>query len=226
MPTARALPWRRYRPSGEPGRGRSVGCVPPMGSSFRQIVRQQLRTTALDAAHRLVSERGWASVRMGQVAAAVGVSRQTLYNEFGSKDELGTALVQRETDQFVTGVAEQLARHADDLEKAVTAAVGYALEQAATNPLVHAVLTSARTDTAGLLPLLTTRSEPVLTAASTVVIDFLTRTRPDLDTDTVEIVTDSLVRLTVSHIVLPTDTPERTARKLSTLALRALTAPH
>lgn len=201
-----------------------MGAVPDRENSFRNTVRHHLRTTVLDAAYQLVSDRGWASVRMGEVAAAVGVSRQTLYNEFGSKDQLGAALVQHETDQFVTGVADQLTRHADDLDKAITAAITYALDQAATNPLVHAVLTSARSGTAGLLPLLTTRSEPVLQAASAVVSDFLSRARPDLDANTIESVTDSLVRLTVSHIVLPTESPEHTARKLATLALRALTS--
>ncbi|MGQ5228634.1 helix-turn-helix domain-containing protein, partial [Streptomyces sp. yara] len=42
------------------------------------------------------ARRPWSAVRMVDVAAAAGVSRQTLYNEFGSKDGLARALVRRE----------------------------------------------------------------------------------------------------------------------------------
>ncbi len=38
---------------------------------------------------------------MVDVAAAAGVSRQTLYNEFGSKDGLARALVRREADGYL-----------------------------------------------------------------------------------------------------------------------------
>ena len=41
---------------------------------------------------------------MVDVAAAAGVSRQTLYNEFGSKEGLARALVRREADGYLAGV--------------------------------------------------------------------------------------------------------------------------
>ncbi|MEK8172529.1 TetR/AcrR family transcriptional regulator [Streptomyces sp. M19] len=45
---------------------------------------------------------------MVDVAAAAGVSRQTLYNEFGSKEGLARALVRREADAYLSGVEEAL----------------------------------------------------------------------------------------------------------------------
>ncbi|MEU8699592.1 helix-turn-helix domain-containing protein [Streptomyces sp. NPDC048680] len=53
------------------------------------------REALLDAAHAALTTRPWPTVRMVDVAAAAGISRQTLYNEFGSKDGLARALVRR-----------------------------------------------------------------------------------------------------------------------------------
>lgn len=41
----------------------------------------------LDAAYTALARRPWSAVRMVDVAASAGVSRQTLYNEFGSKED-------------------------------------------------------------------------------------------------------------------------------------------
>ncbi len=49
----------------------------------------QLREDAiLDAAYELMAEGGGADVSMDEVAAGAGVSKPTLYQHFGSKDEL------------------------------------------------------------------------------------------------------------------------------------------
>ncbi len=63
---------------------------------FRESVRSLLREQVLDAAYRLVAAEGWNGLRMTSIARAAGISRQTLYNEFGSKEAIGNALVQRE----------------------------------------------------------------------------------------------------------------------------------
>ena len=46
------------------------------------------RDALLDAAYDAALAGDWERVRMADVAAAAGVSRQTLYYEFGSKDAL------------------------------------------------------------------------------------------------------------------------------------------
>lgn len=43
------------------------------------------RESLLEAAGAALAARPWPSVRMVEIAAAAGVSRQTLYNEFGGK---------------------------------------------------------------------------------------------------------------------------------------------
>jgi len=65
--------------------------------------RQRLRDAMLDAARELaLGAGGWAGVRMGAVAHAVGVSRQRPHAEFGTKGALGQALILRETERFLT----------------------------------------------------------------------------------------------------------------------------
>ncbi|MEU1470642.1 helix-turn-helix domain-containing protein [Streptomyces sp. NPDC005761] len=66
------------------------------------------REALLDAAHAALAARPWPAVRMVDVAAAAGVSRQTLYNEFGSKDGLARALVRRAADSYLAGVERAL----------------------------------------------------------------------------------------------------------------------
>ncbi|MFI6049448.1 TetR/AcrR family transcriptional regulator [Streptomyces violascens] len=66
------------------------------------------RESLLDAALSALAELPWSGVRMVDVASAAGVSRQTLYNEFGSKDGLARALVRREADVYLRGVDRAL----------------------------------------------------------------------------------------------------------------------
>ncbi|MEC4018317.1 TetR/AcrR family transcriptional regulator [Streptomyces sp. H27-D2] len=106
------------------------------------------RESLLDAAYTILSSRPWDGVRMVDVAAAAGVSRQTLYNEFGSKEGLARALVRRETDSYLAGVDRVLSaaavREGADAADCCAAAAVWTLRSARTNPLVRAALTGCR----------------------------------------------------------------------------------
>ena len=58
----------------------------PMGT---YNVMSPLRTRILDAAIEVVAESGWSGVTMIAVGERAGVSRQSVYNEIGSKPQLG-----------------------------------------------------------------------------------------------------------------------------------------
>ncbi|MBB5117102.1 TetR family transcriptional regulator [Streptomyces eurocidicus] len=106
------------------------------------------REHLLDAAFAALGSRPWSGVRMVDVAAAAGVSRQTLYNEFGSKDGLARALVRRETETFLAGVVKALAGAGPGADAADRCAAGavWILRTARVNPLVRAALTGSRGD--------------------------------------------------------------------------------
>jgi AcrR family transcriptional regulator len=184
--------------------------------------RRALREDLLDAAATLIIERGFRRVRMQDVADAVGVSRQTVYNEFGDKWGLAQALNLRENDRYLDAVDEAMTRH-DDLYSAVADAVAYTLGTAADDPLKKAVLTGAGSE--DLLPLMTTRAEPVLFAAKKRIIEHTLRQWPHLDATEVTDLADAVVRLTMSHVVLPMDPPEIVAARLARLVARYLRGP-
>ncbi|MFG1669580.1 TetR/AcrR family transcriptional regulator [Streptomyces sp. Y7] len=98
------------------------------------------RESLLDAAFTALARRSWSAVRMVDVAAAAGVSRQTLYNEFGSKEGLARALVRREADGYLAGVDRALATPSDARDR-LTAAAEWTAGLARDNALVRAMLT-------------------------------------------------------------------------------------
>ncbi|XIE80115.1 TetR/AcrR family transcriptional regulator [Streptomyces sp. SBR177] len=103
--------------------------------------RESLLDTALEALGTLP----WSAVRMVDVAARARVSRQTLYNEFGSKEGLARALVRREADTYLHGVRRVLATPAPPARNLVAVAE-WTVARAAERPLLRALLTDAWTD--------------------------------------------------------------------------------
>ncbi len=93
------------------------------------------REALLEAAYTALLHRPWSAVRMVDVAATAGVSRQTLYNEFGSKDGLARALVRREADGYLAGLDRALGHGGLEAAAEWTAAMGR------DNALVYAILT-------------------------------------------------------------------------------------
>ncbi|MFE6483709.1 TetR/AcrR family transcriptional regulator [Streptomyces sp. NPDC057757] len=114
------------------------------------------RESLLDAAYTALARRAWSAVRMVDVAAVAGVSRQTLYNEFGSKEGLARALVRRETDAYLAGVERALGAHADARQRLVATAE-WTASAARGNVLVRAMLTGCWSDR---LPALTLSAVP------------------------------------------------------------------
>ncbi|UGY93532.1 TetR/AcrR family transcriptional regulator [Streptomyces gobiensis] len=102
------------------------------------------RESLLTAAQTALDGRPWTTVRMVDVAALAGVSRQTLYNEFGSKEGLGAALVRRRVEIFVEGAAEATStarRDGADPSVCCASAAVWMLHRAREEPLVRAALT-------------------------------------------------------------------------------------
>jgi AcrR family transcriptional regulator len=188
-----------------------------MGTAGRSV-----RESLLDAAADLLVERGYRGVRMQDVATAAGVSRQTVYNEFGDKWGLAQAVVIRDNDRYLDGIDAVLSEH-DDLYSAVVAAVTFTLETSADDQLKKAVLTGAGGDE--MLPLLTTQAEPVLFTASARIAEHALRQWPQLDHEALTEIADAAVRLTMSHIMLPSGPPEVFAHFVARMVTRYMAAP-
>lgn len=183
---------------------------------------RSLREAMLDAAADLLVQRGYRGVRMQDVADAAKVSRQTVYNEFGDKWGLAQAVVVRRNEAYLDGIDQVLCEH-DDLYSAVTAAVRFTLETSADDPLTKVVLTGADGD--DMLPLLTTRAEPVLFAASARIAEHALAQWPELDREALTEVADAAVRMTMSHMVLPSGPIEQVADFIARMVTRYLDVP-
>jgi AcrR family transcriptional regulator len=184
-----------------------------MSTSYRVAVRQLLRDRLLDAGRAQLSERAWADVTMAGIAAAAGVSRQTLYNEFGSRDEFGQALVIREGSQFLDAVEQAMDEHSGDPRAALTAALERFLTIADDDPFVRLML--ADDGTAGLLPLVTTQSLPIIDWASQRLIDAIEAHWPGVPPGELGDLADMLIRLAISHVAAPREPPAETAASIT-----------
>lgn len=200
--------------------------VVDLRAETRAFGRARLRELALDAAREVVLDRGWSAVRMGSVAAAIGISRQSLHAEFGTKDDLGNALVQRETAIFFDGISAVLEQHSGDLAGAVHDAGRYILDVTRDNPLLQTILTRAPAHhDVSLLPLITTRGEPLIGRGVQILGGWVSAQWPALDPADTALMVESVVRLALSHIVTSTKPTAAVALDLARLACRCVGFP-
>jgi AcrR family transcriptional regulator len=186
-----------------------------MSTSYRGAVRQMLRDRLLDAGRDQLGERTWAQVTMAEIATAAGVSRQTLYNEFGTRDEFAQALVIREGSRFLDAVEEAIDENAGDPVAALNAALERFLAIARDDPFVRLLL--GDDGTGGMLPLVTTQSRPVVDWATGRLVGAMSGHWPEVAERDLEDLADIVVRLAISHVAAPRRTPARTAASITRL---------
>lgn len=180
---------------------------------FRSTVRSMLRERLLDAAAEAFADQGWRRLTMARVADLAGVSRQTVYNEFGSKPQLAEQLVMRELDTFLAVVSARFQAESDFVA-AVRAAILGALETAQHNALLRAILESSHTGDTDLLPYIQSRG--LIDTATTFLHDLVRQGYPELPIAPadLEVALESVVRLVLSHITQPAKPPRETADDL------------
>lgn len=181
-----------------------------------------MRERVIDAAVQLTADVGWSAVTMARLAEQVGVSRQTVYNEVGSKPGLAEAMILRELDRFLDVVSAAFDEHPTDLVAAIGTASRRVLEHAQDNALLIAVVSATHGADTELLPLLTTHAESLLSAAKAVVSARVAPYAVALAPAQLDAAIDMVVRLVLSHVMAPTNTPARTAADIAWIAQRAL----
>ena len=183
-----------------------------------------LRERVVRAAVELTADVGWARVTMAGLADQVGVSRQTVYNEMGTKAGLAEAMILHELERFLGVVTAAFDAHPDDLVAAIETASRDVLTVARGNQLLHAVVSATHGADTDLLPLLTTHSHSLLTVAKAVILERIPPYDVPLAGERLEAAIDMIVRVVLSHVMQPTASPERTARDLAWIAARVLHA--
>lgn len=188
------------------------------GSSAPSTWRERL----LVEASELTRAGGWQSITMAKLADRVGVSRQTVYNEIGSKQQLAEAMIMRELEIFLRDVDKAFASHPDDLVAAIREAATEVLREAHDNPLLHAVLSASHGAESQLLPLLTTQVEPIISAAGVLIRGHLAAYEVNLSEDRVDALVDMVIRLLLSHVTAPSSSPEKTGEDIAWIAEQIL----
>lgn len=191
-------------------------------TTLLDVAAPTTRERIVDAAVRLTSEVGWSQVTMAKLADDVGVSRQTVYNEIGTKPGLAEAMILRELERFLAVVELAFDRHPDDIVEAIRDASRIVLEHAHGNPLLHAVVSATHGADTELLPLLTTHAESLLVVAKSVIAARTVRYALGLDDARLDAATDMVVRLVLSHVMQPSATPAATADDIAWIADRVL----
>jgi len=77
-----------------------------------RLSRDDRMEQTLSVAHTLFAERGYAAVKMDEIAAAVGVTKPLLYNYFGNKERLYIACMERAGDALTATIGGAVAASA------------------------------------------------------------------------------------------------------------------
>jgi AcrR family transcriptional regulator len=187
----------------------TMGAMPSSRTPYPQAARRLLRETLFGAARDQLEQRAWADITMAEIATAAGVSRQTLYKEFGSRAEFGQAFVIHEGERFLDAVEAAVHEHLDDPRAAVGAALELFLRTAGEDPLIRILLSDD--GTGGMLPFVTTQGMPVVQWATARLTAVIQEGWPRASEPDALLLAESLVRLAISYITAPGGPPEQTA---------------
>jgi len=195
----------------------AAGTIPAVATRtpYPEAARQLLRETLFGAARDQLESKAWSEITMSNIAEFAGVSRQTLYKEFGSRAEFAQAFVIHEGERFLDGVDAAVREHLGDPRAAVGAALEKFLRSAGDDPLVRILLSDD--GTGGMLPFVTTQGMPVVQWATARLTTTIEEGWPQAPAAKVRLLAESLVRLAISYITAPSDAPEKTAAKAGEL---------
>ena len=182
---------------------------------YPEAARELLRQTLFDAARDHLEHRPWSEVTMSDIAAAAGVSRQTLYKEFGNRSEFAVALTIHEGERFLGEVEDAVRAHTDDPRAAIHAALELFLRTAGEDPLIRTLLSDD--GSGGMLPFVTTQGMPVVVWATARLSAVIEEGWPQAPKDDVRLLAEALVRLAISYITNPSETPDSTAVSVADL---------
>jgi AcrR family transcriptional regulator len=181
-----------------------------------------LRDRLVDAATAMTTDDGWSTVTMGRLAEAVGVSRQTVYNEIGTKPALAEAMILRELARFLEAADRAFLAHPDDFYAALGETVTGVLEFAEGNDLLKAIVSATHGADTELLPLLTTHSSTLLETAKIVIGEHIAAYDLGLDEHRLAGLTETIIRVVLSHVMQASGPPAQVADTLVWIARRVL----
>jgi AcrR family transcriptional regulator len=168
---------------------------------YAEASRALLRDSVLDAMRDLLLTRDWSAITLSNVASAAGISRQTIYNEFGSRQGLAQGYALRLADRLVDTVHAALDANVGDIYEALLQGFRRFFAESAADPLVISLLTGAAKP--DLLQLITTDSAPIITRASQRLVSAFNQTWVVISDEDAGVISRAIVRLCLSYVSMP-----------------------
>ena len=168
---------------------------------YAEASRALLRDSVLGAMRDLLLARDWSAITLSDVARAAGISRQTIYNEFGSRQGLAQGYALRLADRLVDAVHAAIDANVGNIHEAFLQGFRAFFAESAADPLVISLLTGvAKPD---LLQIITTDSAPIITRASGRLASALTQTWVGTSEEDAGVLARAIVRLALSYVSMP-----------------------
>lgn len=162
-----------------------------------------LRDVILDGMRAELLGKDWSAITLSDVARAAGVSRQTIYNEFGSRQGLAQGYALRLADRLVDEIDDAVNGNVGDVHGAFLAAFRAFFANSASDPLVISLLSGkAKPD---LLQIITTGSGPIITHCSARLGAALTSSWVRASPEDAGVLARAVVRLALSYVSMPVD---------------------
>jgi AcrR family transcriptional regulator len=177
--------------------------------------RTLLRDSVLDAMRDLLLTRDWSAITLSDVARATGISRQTIYNEFGSRQGLAQGYALRLADRLIDTVHAALDANVGNIHAALLQGFRQFFAESAADPLVISLLTGAAKP--DLLQLITTDSAPIITRASQRLVSAFDQTWVAISDEDAGVISRAIVRLCLSYVSMPPESDHDVAADLARL---------
>lgn len=159
--------------------------------------------------------KDWPAITLADVARTAGVSRQTIYNEFGSRQGLAQAYALRLADRLVDDVSRAVDAHLGDVNAAFLDGFRAFFTASAADPLVISLLSGeAKPD---LLQIITTGSGPIITHCSDRLTAVLMNSWLQAGEADVAVLARAIVRLAMSYVSMPPEADHDVAADLARL---------
>jgi AcrR family transcriptional regulator len=183
--------------------------------SYAEASRVLLRDSILDGMRELLLTRDWSSITLSDVAKAAGISRQTIYNEFGSRHGLAQGYALRLADRLVDQIHDAINDNVGDIYAAFLQGFRDFFAESAADPLVISLLTG--TSKPDLLQIITTDSAPIISRCSTRLTESLMASWVRASQEDAGVLARAIVRLAMSYVSMPPEANHDVARDLARL---------
>jgi AcrR family transcriptional regulator len=182
---------------------------------YAEASRALLRDSVLDAMRELLGTRDWSAITLAAVAGAAGVSRQTIYNEFGSRQGLAQGYALRLADRLVDAVEGAIYRNVGDVYAAFLEGFRSFFSESAADPLVISLLSGAAKP--DLLQIITTGSGPIITHCSQRLTSSFMHSWVTASEEDAGILARAIVRLAIGYVSMPPEADHDVAADLARL---------